>query len=542
MKTIPRARQDQLTKATKQPFLLSVVFLLMAFCSIQISYAAEKQASPGALEKNKAVQQAVKAIPPDLSEGKTPGALSFFNVFKNDAETELTPQTLQQLQLIETELDTQPLTASISKKEAFFIDMQTVLALIQAQNLAVQSGKLTEDQAKNQFHQSLSRMLLPDFIGSYDHSRFQGAIQVFGSQTVTIFQTSVVPQLTASWQINPGGQDLFTALANRQRIKSSQFSLEESLQDQWTSAANEYLALISSALLIESAKLAVDEAEREVALNQAKMDAGVGIKIDLLRAKADLLLQEQTLMEASTQRNKAEQDLFQRLNLDNTIRLTVSKKDTDPKVLLALDMPEKTLLKLAIENSPKVKKLDREVLALKHEVKAVLGRLVPSVNLQTYINGTGPAFDALGLSRFGGFRVETRLFEQSGLAIPLAYHEKKLALKQKQLEHQQALLALKAAVINAHNESMLAAKTIFKTQEAVAVNQEAYQLATGRYKAGVGIQLDVIDSHLALITARTDLIKAILSFNQSQIKLLNAVGMVSPNTLINGVDPNAIAL
>ena len=64
--------------------------------------------------------------------------------------------------------------------------------------------------------------------------------------------------------------------------------------------------------------------------------------------------------------------------------------------------------------------------------------------------------------------------------------------------------------------------------------QESYRLALGRYKAGVGIQLDVLSAESSLSEARSTLIQAVVDFNKAQIQLLEAVGAVSPKTLVEG--------
>lgn len=507
----------------------SVLILIVGLCFLKEPFVLESAAESKELSKppQSATQKADTTTQP-----------SSFSIYQKEPDSEVLSTehaATKGLQALDRLLKEQPLSASVQKTDSFPIDLPTALVLTEKQNLVVQASLINQHQAKNTFHQSLSDML-PDVIGSYDHSRFQGAIQVFGNQTVNVFQTRIVPQLTASWKINPGGKDVFEALAARQRIKKAEFSRQETLQSQLAGVANEYYTFLERSLEVENARLAVEEATQQVALNTAKMKAGVGVKVDLMRAKADLLEQEQSYFRASTRQIESEQALLTRLNLDSETRLAPTKSATQPQILVPLNITRKQLNDVATRNNPQIKKLDKELAALRHESRAILSRLVPSVQLQTYINGTGPAYDQLGLGRFGGVRVETRLFEKLGTKIPLEYHEKSLQLDQKAIEREQAIQQVRANVINQYQQTLLAAKTIFKSQETLAVNQEVYRLAYGRYRAGVGIQLDVLNSHVDLVQARANVINAILSFNQSQVALLNILGLVSANTIINGVN------
>jgi outer membrane protein TolC len=72
-------------------------------------------------------------------------------------------------------------------------------------------------------------------------------------------------------------------------------------------------------------------------------------------------------------------------------------------------------------------------------------------------------------------------------------------------------------------------------KQGVVSAQESYDLAVGRFKAGYGINLDVLDAESALATARSNLVQAVLNYNQSQVQLVQALGLVTPTALISGI-------
>ncbi len=84
-------------------------------------------------------------------------------------------------------------------------------------------------------------------------------------------------------------------------------------------------------------------------------------------------------------------------------------------------------------------------------------------------------------------------------------------------------------VTQAYVNLQTANQHVITSQAEVANAQEAYQLAVGRYDAGLGLFLDVLDAQSALITARTNLVNAQSSVNQARATLAHAIGLTIPS-------------
>jgi len=429
------------------------------------------------------------------------------------------------------------LTASVIKVQEYPVDLQTVLKLVEAQNLPLLENRLTAKIQSNQYYRSVAE-ILPDIEGTYNQSRFQGVVQIFGSQTIPVYQTRLVPQLTARWLINPGGYDVFNALAARQRAKEAKIQVQATTQEQMTQAASDYFQLIAAGIQVSNAKVNIQEAQSQVALSEARLKAGVGTKLDLVRSKTQLLQREQGLISAENTLAQAQQTLLSLLNLDPDIELIPPQVAAQPHPLVPLTVNTEQLTARAVANNPNLKAVDAEIKALGFDAKATLSKLVPSVTLQTYINGTGPEIDKLGLGRFGGFTLQANLFDKLGTAIPLDYRTRRLQVQRKVLERQQQLRDIQTQVIKAYLDSRAAAKAIFVTQNGLAEAQEAHRLAIGRFRAGLGINVDVLNAQTALAAARVSVVNAILDFNTAQVALLNSLGEVSIEHVLNGIKPD----
>jgi outer membrane protein TolC len=90
-------------------------------------------------------------------------------------------------------------------------------------------------------------------------------------------------------------------------------------------------------------------------------------------------------------------------------------------------------------------------------------------------------------------------------------------------------------VINSFLDNRAGAKSIFTAQEQLDVAEEAYRLSFGRYKAGLGINVDLLNAQSQLALARGRMVRAIFDFNESQVRLLQALGEVSPTHILNGM-------
>lgn len=430
------------------------------------------------------------------------------------------------------------LTASVVKVQEYPVDLPTVLKLVEKQNLFLQDSTINAKVENNRFFRSVSD-LLPDVTGTYNQSRFQGAIQIFGSQTLQVFQTRLVPQATASWVINPGGRDVFTALAFKQRAREAKYLLNQTLQEQLTQATIEYYELIAAGVNVANVRANIQEVQSQVALNAARLKAGVGTKLDLERARSQLIEREQELITAENALAKAQQNLLSRLNLDPDVALLPPQVRAEARILIPLNVDTQQLVDRAMEKNPTLKAIQQEIRALGYEGKAVLADAIPTVTLQAYINGTGPEIDKLGLGRFGGFAVQSTLFNGLGTSLPLDYRTRRLLVAQQKVRLKEQERAIQTDVINAFLDSRAGAKSIFTAQELLGVAEEAYRLSFGRYKAGLGINVDVLNAQTALALARVRVVRAIFDFNEAQVRLLKAIGEVTSSHILNGMKADA---
>ncbi|WP_373531633.1 TolC family protein [Vampirovibrio sp.] len=450
------------------------------------------------------------------------------------------------------------LRASVFKTNHYPVDLAAVLKLVQEQNLMIAQSQKGAEIFQSRYRQQQAA-LLPNITGTYSQNR-QGGQQGFisgssggfiaangaGGRTSggggggggggrTNRQSFTQVQLSASWTLHPGGRNIYQILAAKRRQLSSSFTLKETYQEQLSQAAQEYYKLLAAYEQKGVVLRNLENAVEQVKINQTKVQIGKGIPLDLSQAKTTYAQQQSALIQAEATILQAEQGLINRLNLEPTIHLIPSGTDAQQKALVAEVVSMEQLLKRASETNPTLKVVEEELKALDYDYKMTRSDLIPSITLQTSARANGSELDNLQRSTSGGISVTANLLQNMGLQIPLQMREKKQLIEQKKLAQQMVVRNIESQVSIAFLNSENYESAIEAARQAVDSAQESYDLASGRFKAGYGINLDVLAAQTNLASAQSNLVQAVLNYNQSQIQLVQAMGLITPEAILQGI-------
>lgn len=437
------------------------------------------------------------------------------------------------------------LRASVFKTDNYPVDLAAVLKLVEDQNLMIAQNKLTTQIQQSRLRQQ-QVALLPNITATYSQNR-QGGRQGFisgasggfiaanggrrGNETQTIQQI----QVGSSWTIHPGGREIYQILAAKRRKISSDFLLKETYQEQLSLAAQEYYKLLASyeqkGVIVRN----IENALEQIKINQGKVSVGKGIPLDLSQARTTYAQEQSKLVQAEATILQAEQTLINRLNLEPTIHLIPSSNDAEKKTLIGEVVAVDQLLNLAIKNNPNYQNGQEELKALEYDYKTVRSDLIPAVTVQASTRANGTELNDMQRSTSSGISVSTNLLQNLGLQIPLQMRERKQIIEQKKLAQQAVVRNIQAQVMTAFLNSENYESAIEAANQAVDSAKESYDLASGRFKAGYGINLDVLNAQANLAAARSNLVQAVLNYNQFQIQLVQAMGLLNPEAVLQGI-------
>jgi len=121
-----------------------------------------------------------------------------------------------------------------------------------------------------------------------------------------------------------------------------------------------------------------------------------------------------------------------------------------------------------------------------------------------------------------GFSVEWTPFD-AGLTRGRV-NEARAELKQANAQLEAVRLAVVSDVSQTYLNLVTAEQGVVTAESEVANAQETLRLVDGRYQAGLGTFLDVLDAQSALVTAQTNLVNAKSAVDQARASMNHAIG------------------
>lgn len=429
------------------------------------------------------------------------------------------------------------LKASLEKTKLLAITLNDVLKVALGENITLNLGETELDQKRVDYHYRLAE-LLPDVTAGYNQSRFVGVAQIFGGQTVGIYRTTYQPQLTANYTVYSAGQNIFELRASKHRLEAQKHMLEDTRQKVLAEVTLAYYDLQQAYWKRAIALQALKEAALQVDMNKARVEEGIGVKLEYLQAQTFHSDRKMELLQAENQISKASQRLAQLLNMDFDVDIVPSTIESVVIKRVPEEMTFTRMMALMYDHNPQLKALDRLQDAQKNDVRAAFTSVFPKLDVTAFINGTGPGINELGLTRFAGVSVTTNLLENLGMNNIIRTRQSKVVARQMDLSIKQAQRALEEGLANTMVDLKTLEQQIDVAKEELQFAQTAYQHALGRLKEGVGTNLDLQNAMTTLTNTRSNLANAFLNYNKSQVTLLSYLGVISFDTIMQGYLPH----
>lgn len=311
-------------------------------------------------------------------------------------------------------------------------------------------------------------------------------------------------------------------------LSSMEESLRQAKQEAAFQVVNSYFTALKMWQIVEVDKLALIQSKRLLRSATKQLEAGTGVKLDVLRAKNQLLTIQQQLSKDMMNLTKARAGLNMSMGreVDTIVLLNPVAHLQEFDLLDTLKKTPKVAVKLAINNRSDIRQsqTNKEFWDLTSTIQSraawpqlsaqlsyriqdnavVNGNVANNQNMNYSLNLNWPIFDGLAASS------KAQRAKKSAV-------QAQISLDQLQ---QQVALDLNQAVldINEARERKLLA------QQGVEVAEESVRIASISYQEGVGVNLNVIDAHVRLLQARQALIMADYDINTNLAKLYKALG------------------
>ena len=299
-------------------------------------------------------------------------------------------------------------------------------------------------------------------------------------------------------------------------------SYEEALQTAKLTAISDYYTLIMYRNFVDVAQQSVRDYDGHVTNVQAQYNVGLVASSDVLASRTNLADAQTTLITRQNSADVAETDL--NIVIGYPVSTSIETADKEMRYLPYNVTLEQAKAYALLHRATLVKSA-MDVKSAEESVKQAKAGYLPTVSLTA---GKNYASDDnyRGTSNNGwsvGANASLDIWDGGSTRNTIKVREAQLeSAKEANLAAVDGVLH---DVESAYLNLRAAEQTISSTKVAVEEGQESFRIASLRYRAGVGSNLDVLDAETSLTTARNNYVQALYNYNIYVATLEQAVGV-----------------
>lgn len=306
--------------------------------------------------------------------------------------------------------------------------------------------------------------------------------------------------------------------------KASTANLTRIQSDTVFNVKNAFFIYVQKYRLVNVNEQNVSTQQKHLELAQERWKAGVGLPSDVMRAETAVQNAIFNLTQARSDEQTARINLAIQMGIDPRTPIEVSA-DSEP---LPTSEPVEKLFDIALVQRPEMQQALAAVAADLCGVDAAYSNNAPTLTGQTGWFSRGSVLPP-DTSYFNiGLILQWYLYDGGNTAGLVKKAKGTLDESRAQLElvKQSVLQDVAASVVNLQT----AEQRIATAEAEVANAEETSRLIDGRYKAGLGTFLDVLDAQHALVTARTNHVNAQSALDLARAALAHAIGNPLPRS------------
>ena len=424
---------------------------------------------------------------------------------------QLTKYQKEAIQLTQKQLANKAVQDSKTYEHALALDETRTIDLALANNRTAKQTKWGYEAAKSAVSQEAARKN-PSVEYAWGANRTGGdtGSGKSGNHKFSISAPVFAPQLDASID------------SARYTREGTGASYEEALQQAKYDAISGYYTLIMNRNLVDVAQQAVKDYQGHVTNVEAQYNVGLVASSDVLAAKTNLADSETNLVKAQNSANLSEASLNQVIAYPAQTAITTAEHDLQYK---PYNVTLEQAKAYAMLHRSELVKSAMAIKSAEEAVRSAKAGYLPTVKVNASRGYEDPDgyFGTSKKSWSVGASASWSLWD--GGATQNAIKKANAQLEQAKEANLATVDAVLLAVQKAYLNLRSAEQTIQSTQTAVAQGQESFRIATLRYRAGVGTNLDVLDAETKLTTARNNYVQALYNYNISIAALEQLTGV-----------------
>ncbi|OGS92043.1 MAG: transporter [Gallionellales bacterium GWA2_60_18] len=325
--------------------------------------------------------------------------------------------------------------------------------------------------------------------------------------------------------------DFGTRAANlenaRQLLAAASASQDGTVQAVFLSAVQSYYQAHATQAALDAARESERAAQQSLAAAEARYRAGSATPADKLQAQTAWSQSKLARITAEGALKKAQGTLANIIGLDANRGVALASA-VGENVPADFDQDVDTLITEARRLRPDLRAAEAQVKAAEASANAARGASKPSVSLSAsteQVNSAGSTSHGSSL----GVSVSVPLF--AGYAPTYRIRAAEAQLEAQQARTEQVRLQVALDVWNAYYNLNTATQSLRTSIDLLNSAEQSERVALGRYRAGVGSILDVLNAQSALASARQQRIQSGLDWNVGRAALAQAMGSLDENLL-----------
>lgn len=291
-----------------------------------------------------------------------------------------------------------------------------------------------------------------------------------------------------------------------------------------------YFALLQSHNALDLARQSYEQMQAHIKNAALNYDNGIVAKSDVLRAEVELAAAEQNLAKAENNVELAKTtlcnimgvDLHTDFRVNNTLSATYPLQDLD------------RYLATARQVRPELAAMNAQVGGAKAAITSAQSGNLPTLNLTGAYDWKGNAFPPGDASWSIMLTANWNAFDGGITASRETQAQKNLSITQSQ--RRQLIDNITLEVTQAYFNVQDAAKRLATAQKAATKADEDFRIAQLRYKSGLSTNVEVLDSHVAFLNAKNNLIQTQFDYHTSYARLLKAAGTLDSSERMKGYE------
>ncbi|MDF2874451.1 MAG: tolC 1 [Sporomusa sp.] len=322
-----------------------------------------------------------------------------------------------------------------------------------------------------------------------------------------------------NWQLYSGGRTEAQIDQAKLGVTTAELNVIKAKQQLKQDTTTGYYNVLETKNMVTVNEESVNNLQSHLTIVQAKYEAGVVAKSEVLRSEVELANAEQNLIKAQNQYELAVSSLLNTMNMDAGTEIQLAgelKYEADARTL-----PD--AISLAKQNRPEIAQAKVSVDSAAKGIKIAESNKLPSVSMSASTGWDDSLLPNNDHNWSVGASASWNIFDAGVTKSKINQAES--SLNKAKLQAEQTQDTIEQEVRQSYLNMKEAEKRLKTTDVAVNKANEDIYIAQETYKAGVGTNLDVIDAQLALTQAKTNHVQALYDYNVNKASLDKAIGL-----------------